>query len=429
MAADAMISPPPEVVITGIGAASPIGIGYAAVERAFDRGESGVRRLGVFDSPEFPVRVGAEVIDFDPKQYVTPRKSLKVMSRGIQLAFAAAQLAAQEANLSTSQVEPERFGVVFGADMIQVEPDELINAFRCCIKDGRFDVTRWDERAISELFPLWMLKYLPNMPACHVAIALDARGPNNTIVLAEASSLLAIAEGARVIERGHADVMMVGGTGSRLHPLSWAFRDNARQHSNCWQKPEQASRPFDASRDGMVYGEGAAALVLESRHHAVARGAKILARVAGFASTFEACKPGAPFAGRAIRSAITQSLRAANLSPGEIGHVNAHGLSTVEHDRAEARAIRDVLGDVPVTAPKSFFGNLGAGTGAVELIGTLSAFETGRVPFTLNYQQADPECPINVVKDRPAEVARRTALVLNQTSMGQSVAMVICRDA
>ena len=212
-----MISPVPQVVITGIGAACPIGIGSQAVTQALEAGQSGVRRLSVFDSAEFPVRIGAEVVDFDAKQYVTPRKSLKVMSRGIQLAFAAVQFARTEAAIAGSGISPDRFGVVFGADMIQVEPDELINAFRTCMADERFDFARWDERAISEMYPLWMLKYLPNMPACHVAIAHDARGPNNTIVLAEASSLLAVAEGTRVIERGAADVMIVGGTGSRIH--------------------------------------------------------------------------------------------------------------------------------------------------------------------------------------------------------------------
>jgi 3-oxoacyl-[acyl-carrier-protein] synthase II len=421
-----MIPPRPQVVITGIGVTSPIGIGLEAFERALATGQSGVRSLGLFDTPEYPIRVGAEVVDFDAKQYVTPRKSLKVMSRGIQLAFASAQMAAQEAGLSTSGVSPDRFGVVFGADMIQVEPDELVNAFRCCIEDNRFDVTRWDERAISELYPLWMLKYLPNMPACHVAITLDARGPNNTIVLAEASSLLAIAEGARVIERGQADVMIVGGTGSRLHPLSWAFRKNVF-NSPRWENPARISRPFDAARDGMVYGEGAAALVLESRQHAEARGAKMLARIAGFASAFEACTPGEKFEGRAIRTAIRQSLRAADLAPADLGHVNAHGLSTVDHDRTEALAIRELLGDVPVTAPKSFFGNLGAGGGAVELLASVLAMHTGKIPFTLNYETPDPACPINVVRGAAVETRLPTALVLNQTSMGQSVAMVIDR--
>jgi 3-oxoacyl-[acyl-carrier-protein] synthase II len=419
-----MMSPRSEVVITGIGVVSPIGIGFEEFERALAQGQSGVRRLGIFDTDEFPVRIGAQVIDFDAKQYVMPRKSLKVMSRSIQLAFAAAQMAAAQARIATPEVSPDRFGVVFGADWIQVEPEELIDAFRRCIRDEQFDFARWDERAIGELYPLWMLKYLPNMPACHIAIAQDARGPNNTIVLAEASSLLAVAEGARVIERGLADVMIVGGTGSRIHPLDWAFRDEVL-HSPRHENPEQVSRPFDAHRDGMVYGEGAAAVILESRQHAEARRAKILARILGFASTFEACTPGQPFHGHAIRAAITQSLRAAQIDRADIGHVNAHGLSTVHHDRAEASAIRDTLGDVPVTALKSFFGNLGAGSGTVEMIGSLLALQTGQVPFTLNYERPDPTCPINVVHGKPLPTEHKTALVLNHTSMGQAVAMVL----
>ncbi len=415
-----------EVVITGIGAASPIGLGYEAVRAALAGGQSGVRRLELFDSDEFPVRVGAVVGDFDPKAYVTPRKSLKVMSRSIQLAFASAHMAFSQAGIAADCLSPERFGVVFGADMIHIQPEELVGAFRHAIAEGTFQFDRWDDRALREMYPLWMLRYLPNMPACHVAIALDARGPNNTIVLAEASSLLAIAEGAAVIERNHADVMIVGGTGSRVHPLSWAFRDNW-MHSRKYEQPGEISRPFDVRRDGMVYGEGAAALILEERGAAEARGAKVLARICGFANAFEACTPGKPFAGRAIRSAIGQSLRAADIGPADVGHVNAHGLSTVAHDQAEASAIRDALGDVPVTAPKSYFGNLGAGTGAVELIASLVAFETGEIPRTLNYEQPDPSCPINVIHGAPQRTNGKAALVLNQTSMGQSVAMVLRR--
>jgi 3-oxoacyl-[acyl-carrier-protein] synthase II len=150
-----------------------------------------------------------------------------------------------------------------------------------------------------------------------------------------------------------------------------------------------------------------------------------LGQIAGFASAFEPCVPGQPFEGRAIRSAIEISMREARLEPHELGHVNAHGLSTILHDRVEAAAISNTLGDVPVTAPKSFFGNLGAGTGAVELIASLVAFETGKVPFTLNYAQPDPACPINVVRDAPAPARADTALVLNQTASGQSVALAL----
>ncbi len=420
-----MISPRSEVVITGLGVVSPIGVGYQAMRKALHAGTSGVRRLSAFDTPDFPVRIGAEVSEFDAKQYVTPRKSLKVMSRGIQLAFAAAHMAVNEAGVGSSGIETDRFGVVFGADMMQLDPEELIAAFQSCINDNEFEYRRWNEQAFRELYPLWMLKYLPNMPACHMAISLDARGPNNTLVLGEVSSLAAIAEAVRVIERGDADMMISGGTGSRIHPLSWCFRDNVL-HSCRHDEPQRVSRPFDAERDGMVYGEGAAAFLLESRQHAEARGAKILARITGFASCFETCTPGAPFEGRAIRAAIEQSLRAAQLEPADIGHVNAHGLSTVEHDRAEALAIRDVLGDVPVTALKSFFGNLGAGTGAVEMIGSLMALETGDIPFTLNYDQPDPDCPVNVVRGVPERTNRQAALLLNQTSNGQSLAVVVC---
>ncbi len=423
-----MIDAASEIVITGAGAASPIGIGYEAFAAALAEGTSGVRRLQVFDSPEFPVRVGAEVVGFDPKKHVAVRKNLKVMSRSIQLAFASAQMAIAQADLAGAGVDPERFGVVFGADMMQLEPNELVDAFRPCVNEGKFDYAQWDERAMGEMFPLWMLKYLPNMPACHVAIAQDARGPNNTIVLSEASSLLAIAEGMRVIQRGAADVMIVGGTGSRIHPMTWAFRDNIQLCSPRTEDPQVVSRPFDAGRDGMVYGEGAAAFVLESRRSAEARGARIIARILGFASTFEACTPGHTFPGQAIRSAIRKSLVEAELEPADVGHVNAHGLSTQIHDQAEAQAIRDTLGDVPVTALKSYFGNLGAGSGSVELLGTLVAFETGSVPRTLNFERPDPSCPVNVVHHEALATKRKTAMVLNQTLMGQSVAMVLAAD-
>ncbi len=422
-----MISPASDVVITGTGVVSPIGIGSEAFASALAAGHSGVRRLPVFDTDEFPVRIGAEVVDFDAKQYVTPRKSLKVMSRSIQLAFAAAQMAVTQSRIAVAGVAHERFGVVFGADWIQVEPDELIDAFRAGVNGEKFDFTKWDEGALGELYPLWMLKYLPNMPACHIAIAHDARGPNNTIVLAEASSLLAMAEGVRVIERGAADVMIVGGTGSRIHPLDWAFRDHVL-HSPRYEEPTRVSRPFDLERDGMVYGEGAAAVVFERRQHAEARGAKILARVLGFASAFENCQPGQPFEGTAIRAAIRQSLRAAHIEPGDVGHVNAHGLSTRHHDRAEAAAIRDILGDVPVTALKSYFGNLGAGTGAVEMLGSLVAFESGQVPLTLNYEHPDPECPVNVVHGTPLATNGKAAVVLNHATTGQAVALVLARE-
>ena len=412
-----------EVVISGVGVVSPIGIGRDAFWKSLREGRSGVRTLDFFNRDDFPVRFGAEVPHFDPKEYVTPRKSLKVMSRHIQLAYISAQLACQDAGMAAGAVDPDRFGVIFGSEMIQSEPADLAEAYQACMVDGRFEYSRWGAAAMSEMFPLWMLKYLPNMPACHIAIAQDARGPNNSILLSDVSSLLAVAEAMRTIERGRAEVMIAGGAGMRVYPMSWVFRDNG-DLSRRYDSPATASRPFDRDRDGMVYGEGSAAFILESRQHAEARGAKVLARVLSYASTFEPPR-GEMGEGKAIAASIRQALRAARLEASELGHVNANGLSTIDQDRIEAQAIREVLSDVPVTAPKSFFGNLGAGTGRVEMAASVLGFASGEVPFTLNYEHADPRCPVQVIHSRPYRPQQQTALVLNQSTTGQSVAVVL----
>ncbi len=420
------MSPLPEVVITGAGIVSPIGIGRAAFWGSLAGRLSGIHRISAFDVAGTGFPFGAEIRDFDPKDFVKPRKSLKVMSREIQFGVVAASLAMSDAGLAADATDAERLGVVFGADMMHCELDEVANAYRRCTTDGRFDARLWGRCAMDEIYPLWMLKYLPNMPACHIAIAHDARGPNNSHSLGEASSLTAIGEAARIIERGAADVMIAGGASSRIHPIIWA-RSPLLPVSRREDDPAKVLRPFDANRDGFIHGEGAGALILENRRHAEARGAKILARVAGFGGSFEPGSNGKPVQGDATRRAIRSALGSAGLTPRDIGHVNAHGLSTVADDRAEAAAIRDLLGDVPVTAPKSFFGNLGAGTGVIELAVSVLALDAGEVPVTLNYEQPDPACPVNVLYRQPLKGSSPAALVLNQSSMGQSVAMVICK--
>jgi 3-oxoacyl-[acyl-carrier-protein] synthase II len=368
--------------------------------------------------------IGAEVVDFEPKQYVRPRKSLKVMSRDIQLAFAAADMACQHAGVKPEAVDPERLGVVFGADRIACDLSELHPAFAKCMVDGHFDFARWGPSATAEMFPLWMLKYLPNMPACHIGIAQDARGPNNSLTLGDASSLAAVAEAIRTLQRGQADAMIAGGTGCLTHPTIWAYR-RVHHLSERVDDPAGAMRPFDADRDGMVYAEGAGALVLETRTHAEARGATILGRIGGFAAAFEPRPGGRKPDGRAVRRAIHQVLEQSGLKPEDIGHVNAHGLSTPLEDRLEAQAIRDVLDDVPVTAPKSYFGNIGAGGGVVELIVSLLAFQHGEIPPTLNYHKPDPDCPINVIHEKPMALNKPTALVLNQSRIVRSMALLL----
>jgi 3-oxoacyl-[acyl-carrier-protein] synthase II len=418
------MSHPRDVVITGAGVVSPIGIGVEAFWESLAAGRSGIRLVDLFDASSLRVRFGGQIPDFDPKQYVRPRKSLKVMSREIQLGFAAADLAMTDAGITEGKVEPERFGVVFGSDMIYADLEDLERTYRRSLRDGSFDFHLWSEAIHEELHPLWLLKHLPNMAASHIAIALDARGPNNSIVLGDVSSLLAIAEAASVIRRGWADVMLAGGTGCRLHPTALVARgDTLLSHRA--DDYQAASRPFDRDRDGLVNGEGAGAIVLEAREHAAGRRATIRGELLAVAAR---CEPGAHrkgLTGQALRLAIRAACERAGLTPDEVGHVNAHGVSTVPMDRAEARAIAAELGDVPVTATKSSFGHLGAGGGTVELVASLLGLERGVVPATLNYQTPDPECPVNVVHGQPLPGRPATAVKVNLSSTGQAVAVAI----
>lgn len=414
-----------EVVITGLGIVSPIGVGRDAVWKSICQRRSGVRRLPHLANTRWPAPFGGEVVDFDPKELIQPRKSIKVMSRELQLASAAAELAWQDAGLPQATLNPDRFGVIGAAGLLYCELEELRLPFIHWVQQEGFDIHRWSREAMGELYPLWMLKYLPNMAACHIGIRYDARGPNNTIAENDVSSLLALAEGAEVIRRDQADVMIVGGTGSRINVTDFLWHGGARLACSRGEiDPATVCRPFDAARSGLVYGEGAAKIVLESREHAERRGARPIARVAATASRCELSAETLRPTGEAIRRAMRAALDTAGLQPQQIGHVNAHGNSTREDDPAEAQAIRAVLGDVPVTAPKSYFGNLGHGSGMVELCVSLLAMQQGVVPPTLNYDTPDPECPVNVVTE--LQENDHTAFIkLNHNTTGQAAAVVI----
>ena len=413
-----------EIVITGIGVVSPIGIGLDAHRAALAARQSALAPLTIVDATHLAMPFGAELKDFEPKQYVKPRKSLKVMSRDIQTAYAAASMAMEDGGLEKGALPPERFGVVFGSDMIYSPAADLEAAFRASIDAQGYHHERWGQAAMSNIYPLWMLKYLPNFPACHVGIAYDARGPNNSVTMGDASSLLAFSEAADCIRRGMADVMLTGGTGTRLSLVELMMFGN-QQLSRRKDDPSRACRPFDADRDGACYGEGSAVFLIEDRAHAEARGAKILARILGCGQAYENRRFEAAGTGDGYRVAISKALAAADIDASEIGHVNAHGESTTSGDAHEAAAIRDQLGDVPVTAIKSYFGNLGAGSGSVELVASLMALESGKIPASINYETPDPACPVNVVHgdDLPSE--KPVALALNQSRTGQTAALLV----
>jgi 3-oxoacyl-[acyl-carrier-protein] synthase II len=407
-----------------MGIVAPIGVGVDAVWASIEAGRSGVRAVPEYVEAGLPVFIAGDVADFDPKEYVKPRKSLKVMSRETQLGFAAAEMAWAHARLEGVDIDPDRLGVTLGSNMFCPEVPELAPA--CHASDGgggRFDFTRWGKEGLSEIFPLWLLKYLPNMVPAHIGIAHDARGPSNSIVAGDTSGLLAIIEAADVVARGHADVMLTGGTSSMIDWMDLLWHGGARL-SRRVEEPERASRPFDAQRDGIVGGEGAAIFVIETEQHAIARGAKPIARILGFGRRYEPATESYQPTGHAIELAIAAALEMAAVGTADVGHVNAHGMSTDIDDRIEAQAIRKILGDVPVTAPKSYFGNLGAARGAVEVASSLLGLQRGVIPPSINYDTPDPECPVNVVT-RTTPTRSKTVLGLNHRTTGQAVSLLL----
>ena len=411
-----------EVVITGLGVVSPIGIGREAFAASLHDRQSGVDAIQQYDTTNFAVRIGAELKDFEPKLYVKPRKSLKVMSREIQMGVASATLAVEEASLDVEAIDVERFGVVYGSPMLYADIPELTDLYRSCVTDeGEFSFELFGEQFSRQMVPLWMLKYLPNMTGSHIGISQGARGPNNTVVQGDLSSLLAMIEATSVIERGIADVMLTGGAGSRLSLTPVVYRGHSNlSHRN--EDPTAASRPFDANRDGMVLGEGAVTVVLEERAHAEQRGAPILAEVLGYATTHT----GRDVEGgmqAAIERSITRCLSQSDTEPKSVGQVNAHGSSEIEHDRREAAAIRNVLDAVPITAPKSFFGNVGAASGAMEMAASMM---NGAIPPTLNFETPDEQCNVNVSGD-PQPLKSDLVLKLNQNATGQAAGVLIRR--
>jgi len=387
------------VVITGLGLVSPIGSTLDRVWESLTLGRSGISKIDSLPTACLPIQSGGQVKDFtgsiedygdlDKNLQRSIKKNMKVMCREIEMGVAAAQKALAHAGLGPERT-PERCGCLFGCDYILTRPEEYADGVRYARSQtgGEFQIASWPTLGLPKVNPLWLLKYLPNMPNSHVSIYNDFRGPNNSVTVREASSNLSLAEAAAIIERGAADVMLVGATGSRIHPLRTAHVALIEKLATECSDASQMSRPFDASSDGMVLGEGAGALLLESHEHAQARGAKIWGEIIGYGAAMvgpsRAGKPsGEPeyeHLRRAIRLALREGLASAGDRLPADWHLHAHGLSSPVADTAEGLAISDVLNEngqssIPVVAAKSLFGNLGAGSGAVELICSLLAIE------------------------------------------------------
>jgi 3-oxoacyl-[acyl-carrier-protein] synthase II len=414
------------VVVTGLGLVTPIGIGVAPFWDSLRQGRSGIRPIRSFDVSSLSTRIGGEIEGFDAKKFIDKkdRKSLRVMARAIQLAVAAAQLALDDAKVDKEKLDPTRFGCEFGAGLLPTEPEELGAAAQLSAncQPGHVDMKAWGEQGLPAIPPLWMLKYLPNMLACHVSILHNAQGPNNSITESDVAGLLALGEAIRILQRNQADFFLVGGADSKINPISMTRQCLFGNLSRRNEEPAKASRPFERRRDGFLVGEGAGVLVIEDLEHARKRAAPIYAEVVGFAAAFDKGRQGDGIA-RAIGAALAQ----AQVQAEDLDHINAHGLGTVAADNWEAAGLRKVFGDrpIPVLAVKSYFGNLGAGSGLVELAGSVLALKHGEVPRTLNFEDPDPACPVAVLKaNKPTQ--KPYFLKVGFTDMGQCAA-VVCR--
>jgi len=406
------------VVVTGIGPVTPVGTGVDAFWQSITAGRSGVGKLEAFDTSEYPSRIAAEVHDFRAEDYMEAPDARR-MERFAQFAVAAAQLAVRDAQLDPDRVPPERVGVVIGTGI------GGISAF-----ESQASVLA--EKGPTRINPRLVSVMIPNMAAAQVARTFGFTGPNDCTTTACAASGHGIARAVELIRSGAADVCVAGGSEAAITPLTLAGFCSARALSKRNDDPEGASRPFDAGRDGFVLGEGAAALVLEEREAAEARGARVYAEISGFGMSSDAYHETAPHPeGAGAVLAMRAALADAGAEAFEVGYVNAHGTSTPLGDSAEVAAIRRVFGEdadrLAVSSTKSVTGHLIGAAGAAEAAATVLAIARGVLPPTINYETPDPTCDVDVVPNVARQADPDVAVSNSFGFGGQNVSLVFRR--
>jgi 3-oxoacyl-[acyl-carrier-protein] synthase II len=387
------------VVITGIGAVTPLGNDARATWDAAVAGRSGVDYIQAFDASEFPVGIAGEVKEFDPSG-LAPPKDLRRLDRNVLFALAAAKEALADAGVNG--YDPGRVGVVVGSG---------IGGFTQLMQ--QYDVLR--ERGPDRVSPNFLPNVLVDSASGQLAIELGVRGPNYAVVSACATGSHTIGEGAELVRHGYADAVLAGGTEACIHPLILAGFTSMRGLASANGDPTKASRPFDATRAGFVMAEGAGVLMLEELEAAQARGADIYAEVLGYGASNDAYHMAAPDPDSVgVVEMMRQALARAGVEPGEVDYINAHGTSTPLGDAAETKAIKEVFGEhayeIAVSSTKSVMGHTFGAAGAVEAIMCALAIREGVVPPTINYANPDPECDLDYVPNEARESEIRVAL-------------------
>lgn len=376
------------VVVTGIGAITPIGSGREAYWKALREGVCGIKPISSFDASNYTTKIAAEIEDFVPENYI-PKKDAKRMDRFTQFAVAAASQAIADSDIELEKVDPNRFGCVIGSGIGGLLTLEEEHAKMLAKGPGRVS-------------PFLIPMMIGNMAAGAVSMAFGAKGPNFSVVTACASGTNALGEGFRLIERGDSDLILAGGAEASITPFGIAGFCSMKAMSTRNDDPMTASRPFDTDRDGFVMGEGSGVLLLESLDHALARGAKIYGEIVGFGMSADAYHITSPAPdGEGAARSMKCALNDAGIQPSDITYVNAHGTSTPYNDKFESMAIKTVFGDhaknLMVSSTKSMTGHLLGASGAVEAIACLLAVHEGYVHGTMGIQNLDPEIGLDVL--------------------------------
>lgn len=407
------------VVVTGLGAITPVGNSVESMWQSLVEGKSGIDFITHFDTTGFKTRFAAEVKDFKAEEFGVDRKDARRMDRYAQFAIAATGLALADAKLVISEVNANRVGVIIGSGIGGIG-----------VLTEQFKVLH--EKGPGRVSPFFVPMMIANMASGQVAIQFGARGTNFCIVSACSTGAHALGEAAEIIRRGEADVMIAGGSEAPIVPISVAGFNSMTALSTNNEAPQKASRPFDARRDGFVMGEGAGILVLEELEHAQQRGAPIYAELTGYGSTDDASHIVQPQeTGEGASRAMEIALQRANLSVNDIDYINAHGTSTPLNDKAETAAIKNTFGEqaykVSISSTKSMVGHLLGAAGSVEALICIKAIEAGLVPPTINYEFPDPDCDLDITPNVAKKREIRHAMSNSFGFGGHNVSLIFSK--
>ncbi|MDD5423516.1 MAG: beta-ketoacyl-ACP synthase II [Candidatus Omnitrophica bacterium] len=394
------------VVVTGLGAVSPVGCTIEEIWKSLLEGKSGIKRLECFDPAHYTSKVAAEVRNFNPSNYLSP-KEMKRMDRFVQFAVVSAKMAVADAKLDLDNIDRNRAGVMVGSG---------IGGLHTIEAEHRQYIALGPVKGPDRISPFLIPMLIVNMAAGQVSITLGLKGPNSAVATACATSNHAIGDALRIIQRGDADMMVTGGSEAAITHMGFGGFCALKALSTAYNdEPERASRPFDKNRDGFVIGEGAGIILLEEMQHAVKRNAKIYCELVGYGMSGDAYHMTAPDpAGDGGVRCMTAALKDGGVKPEDVDYINAHGTSTIYNDRIETLAMKKVFGahakKLAISSTKSVTGHLLGAAGGIELIATALAIKEGIIPPTINYETPDPDCDLDYCPNKPRGAKIKVAM-------------------